>query len=80
MSDAPSTDPAVFQALVDAGIEFSIYFAPQRGFDVTIADSAIGVRNYQPGIQTLPECISWLDERAGTLFPERNYVRPNASP
>jgi hypothetical protein len=47
MADA-STNPAVFQALIDASIEFSIYFAPQRGFDVTIADSAIGLRNYQP--------------------------------
>lgn len=47
-----------------------MYFAPGRGFDVTVANGATGSRLYQAKIQTMADAEAWLGEKAKALYPD----------
>lgn len=63
-------EQSLYQALSAAGIEHSMYFAPNRGFDVSVANAETGSRLYVAKLATLADAETWLTEKARDLFPD----------
>lgn len=68
--------PTLYQALSEASIEHSMYFAPNRGFDVSVANAETGTRLYAAKLASLADAETWLNEKAKDLYPDFVWPQP----